>query len=155
MSGNRNLLFLDLDGVLITTPSWKPDEIDFDNYSKFNSFCVENLNIILQNYNFEIWISSSRRINKTINEINTIFYNRNIKQIISGFLPVFEINYQRNIEIESFLKTQEYNTLLILDDDTSLQNLSIELKIRWIQTFPLMGLNLTKLNECLTLLKEN
>ncbi len=150
----RNLLILDLDGVLITTPSWKPDEIDFDNYSKFNSFCVENLNIILQNYDFEIWISSSRRINNSIDEMNEIFFNRNINKKINGFLPILEFKTPRNIEIESFLKSQEYNSILILDDDTSLQNFPNKLKIRWIQTVPLMGLNETKLNECLNLLNK-
>jgi histidinol phosphatase-like enzyme len=45
---NALVLFLDLDGVLITTPAWKPDEIDSDGYSKFEQSCVDNLNQLLE-----------------------------------------------------------------------------------------------------------
>jgi len=38
---NKTTLILDLDGVLITTPSWKADEMDADGYSKFNENCIK------------------------------------------------------------------------------------------------------------------
>jgi len=50
----RITLILDLDGVLITTPIWKADEIDSDGYSKFNMNCVQNLNKLLIQSDFEI-----------------------------------------------------------------------------------------------------
>ena len=43
----KNAILLDLDGVLITTPNWKPDEIHCDGYSVFNKVAVANLNGLL------------------------------------------------------------------------------------------------------------
>jgi len=62
-------LILDLDGVLITTPSWKADNIHSDGYSDFNKDCVINLNKLLLVENFEIWLSSMRRTTKNIKGI--------------------------------------------------------------------------------------
>ena len=43
----KNVILLDLDGVLITTPPWKQDELHDDGYSNFNYLAVDNLNKLL------------------------------------------------------------------------------------------------------------
>lgn len=63
---NKVLLILDLDGVLITTPTWKADEIDSDGYSKFSRNCVSNLNRLLATANFEIWLSSHAELSSLL-----------------------------------------------------------------------------------------
>jgi hypothetical protein len=55
-------LILDLDGVLITTPAWRVDEIDADGYSKFDMKCVSYLNTLLASYPLEIWLRVYLRI---------------------------------------------------------------------------------------------
>ena len=115
-------LFLDLDGVLITTPIWKPDPLDTDGYSMFNIECVKNLNELLKNQSFKIWLCSTRRTVKTITEMNLIFNHRGITQAIHDYLPQYPHQFSRKEEIESFIKANNIEDYLIIDDDKSLRN---------------------------------
>jgi hypothetical protein len=147
------VLFLDLDGVLITTPSWRKDEMDTDGYSKFNSKCVENLNTLLQTQYFEIWLSSSRRKNKTEQEFNKIFSLRGILENITGFLPIPKERISRKDEIETFIKENRITDFLILDDDKSLNGLEENLKQNLVLTKNLSGFNKEKLTEAIEKVK--
>ena len=131
---NRTTLILDLDGVLITTPIWKADEIDTDRYSKFNMNCVDNLNKLLEQSDFEIWLSSTRRTVKTLTEFNRIFENRNIKKEINGFLPVYQECNTRKDEIIQFIEEFKISDFLIIDDDKSLNGLNENYKEKLILT---------------------
>ena len=143
----KNVIILDLDGVLITTPTWKADEMDFDGYSAFNKKCVENFNVLTQNLDCELWLSSTRRMNKTLQEFRKIFSNRNLKKEITGFLSTTDYQTPRIKEIESFLKDETIDNFLILDDDSSLHNLEGKYKKFWVQTSLLVGFNFEKLEE--------
>jgi len=120
---SKTTLILDLDGVLITTPIWKADEIDSDGYSKFNKSCVKNLNKLLSMWEFEVWLSSTRRMVKTIAEFNQIFENRSIKIPISGFVPEYQNCKTRKNEILRFIEEHKISDFLIIDDDKSLNGL--------------------------------
>lgn len=130
----KSVLILDLDGVLITTPMWKADEIDSDGYSKFNEDCVTNLNKLLSKWEFEIWLSSTRRTIKTLTEFNQIFRNRNIKNEICGFLPEYQGCKTRKDEITRFLEEFKISDFLIIDDDKSLNGLDENHKKKLILT---------------------
>lgn len=143
----KTTLILDLDGVLITTPSWKADEIDFDNYSKFNSLCTENLNTLLSLYDFDIWLISTRRTVKTLKEFNEIFKNRNINQKISGFVPQQDEVKSRKEEVQFFIESQQPKSYIIIDDDKTLNGLNEELKSNLIHTELMRGFNDEKLKE--------
>ena len=140
-------LILDLDGVLITTPPWKPDEIMEDNYSKFNEECVKNLNSLLSLFPTSIWLSSTRRLNKTLEEFNQIFQTRKIKNSIEGFLPNNTDLKTRKQEVESFIKQNNLKNYLIIDDDKSLNELDSKIKKQLVQTTFLQGFNKEKLEE--------
>lgn len=131
---NKTILILDLDGVLITNPIWKADEIDTDGYSKFNEDCVTNLNKLLSKWEFEIWLSSTRRIVKVLDEFNVIFKNRNIKTPISGFLPKYDDCKNRKDEILRFIEEHTVSDFLIIDDDKSLNGLEDNYKEKLILT---------------------
>ncbi|WP_338763488.1 HAD domain-containing protein [Bernardetia sp. ABR2-2B] len=143
----KNAIILDLDGVLITTPTWKADEMDFDSYSAFNKKCVENFNQLTENLECELWLSSTRRINKTLQEFREIFINRNITKEITGFLPKGDYQISRLTEIEAFLSHEPIENFLILDDDSSLHNLKQKDKKYWVQTRLTIGFNSEKLKE--------
>lgn len=149
----KTVLFLDLDGVLITTPSWRKDEMDTDGYSKFNSKCVENLNTLLETQYFEIWLSSSRRKNKTQQEFNELFSLRGITGNIAGFLPIHKERVSRKEEIETFIKENQITEFLILDDDKSLNGLEVKLKQNLVLTKNLNGFNSEKLFEAIEKIK--
>lgn len=151
---NTTLLLLDLDGVLITNPPWKPDELDRDGYSTFNKSCVDNLNTLLTSGSFETWLTSTRRTRKTLEQFNQIFANRKIRTKISHFLPFYPAAKNRREEIELFIA--EYNPMhfLILDDDKSLNGLPFFLKKSLVLTELTQGFRKAKLEEALLSLKN-
>jgi len=154
MKNHQNKILLDLDGVLITTPSWKPDNLHEDGYSDFNREAVQNLNILLSEVDAELWLSSTRRLGKTLEEFNLIFSNRNIQQSIKGFLPAGTLGENRLIEVEAFLDHEFPKNFLILDDDTSLNELEDYRKKFWVKTDRLIGFNEEKLREALVLVNQ-
>ena len=150
----NTILILDLDGVLITNPSWKSDEIDSDGYSKFNGKCVDNLNQLLSLSKFEIWLSSTRRTMKTLEEFNLIFENRNIKEKIQGFLPEYKECENRREEVEMFIEDFCISNFLIIDDDKSLNGLSINYKKKLISTELQKGFDYEKLMRAIELIQK-
>tara|TARA_R110002033_G_scaffold170433_3_gene212934 strand:+ start:86451 stop:87167 length:717 start_codon:yes stop_codon:yes gene_type:complete len=140
-------LILDLDGVLITNPSWKADRIHSDGYSDFNESCVENLNQLLSLSEFDIWLSSTRRTAKTLTEFNLIFKNRGIKKDIIGFLPEYADCKNRKEEVLKFITEFKITDFLIIDDDKSLNGLESGIKKYLISTELVKGFNSEKLKE--------
>lgn len=147
-------LILDLDGVLITTPSWKADEIDSDGYSKFNKNCVDNLNKLLSQSNFEIWLSSTRRTVKTLLEFNQIFKNRNIENEIKGFLPEYQDCKNRKDEITRFIEEYKISDFLIVDDDKSLNGLDENYKENLVLTELQKGFDEEKVSLAIEIIKK-
>ena len=154
MNKPTHILLLDLDGVLITTPPWKPDQIDTDDYSMFNSSCVKFLNQLLCEYSFEIWLSSTRRTMKSLDEFNRIFKHRNIKQQITGFVPEYVTCKNRREEITTFLETIGDRSYLIIDDDKSLNTLAEHQKKRFVLTKLTTGFSEEKYQEALIILSN-
>jgi hypothetical protein len=150
----KNVLLLDLDGVLITTPPWKPDQMHEDGYSDFKKSAVENINILFEKVSFEIWLTSSRRANKTLAEFNEIFCNRKLSNKLVGFLPVETIKCTRLIEINKFLDKEVLDNFLIIDDDNSLNDLAPERKKFWVKTDSLIGFNKEKLDMASEIIKN-
>ena len=146
---NKTILLLDLDGVLITTPIWKADEMDADGYSKFAPHCVDNLNKLLSHSEFDIYLSSTRRTAKTLEEFNQIFENRGIKNKITGFLPEYEDCKTRKDEIQRFINAFNISNFLIIDDDKSLHGLEEKFKKHLVLTEFQKGLDHEKLNSAI------
>jgi len=148
-------LILDLDGVLITNPSWKADRIHSDGYSEFNESCVENLNRLLTLAEFDIWLSSTRRTMKTLTEFNLIFKNRGIEKQIVGFLPEYANCRSRKEEVLNFITELKLTDFLIIDDDKSLNGLDSGIKEKLILTELTKGFNSDKLKEAISKIKSN
>jgi len=133
------VIIFDIDGVVITTPSWKSDIIHDDGYSDFNPKCVKNLNETLADTGYDIVLSSSRRKNVDIDQMNIYFKNRGIKANIVAYVPEYNVKTRRE-EIEMFIEEYKPINYLIMDDDKSLSDLKEEIKTKWIQTYPMIGL---------------
>lgn len=142
-------IILDLDGVLITTPNWKPDEIDTDGYSKFNENCITHLNKLLDSWTCEIFLSSSRRTSKSIHDFNQIFEHRKITNPIKEFIPIYKNCKNRKEELLQFIKDRNISNFLILDDDKSLNDLPSNHKNRLVLTELHKGFNNDKLIEAM------
>lgn len=135
-------IIIDLDGVLIITPPWKSDELLEDGYSVFNQNAIDNLKQILSD-DTELWLISSRRKKKSLQEMQEIFRWRGLS--LHGLVPDYG-ELKRCQELKLFIEENKINNFLIIDDDASLEGSTY--KHRWVRTSSLIGLSEEKLNEC-------
>ena len=62
------VILLDLDGVLIITPSWQALAIEGDGFFKFNAHATQNMAAILAKTNAARVLTTSHRINYSLAE---------------------------------------------------------------------------------------
>ncbi|MDJ1481221.1 HAD domain-containing protein [Cytophagaceae bacterium YF14B1] len=134
-------ILLDIDGVFITTPIWKPDMLHEDGYSDFCQDCVQNFNELVQQIDARIIVTSSRRYTKTKEELALIFQNRGIFTPIGALLPIYENVNNRKEELTLFILQNMYEKYLIIDDDLSLHELEPAIKQNCIITTYSKGFN--------------
>ena len=136
------ILLLDIDGVLETSPSWKQPEFLEDKFYKFNENSRKNFIEVINKINPEIILTTTHRINYNLTEWNKIFELRgiNVSKIskINNAKKATDIK-KRNVEIEEWFLNNRTAEFLILDDDKILNELTDNLKNRWIQIDPMLG----------------
>ncbi len=147
------LIFLDIDGVLVTTPPWKPCDLLEDGFAKFNSDAVNNLNkIISKTNNALIILTSSHRDRYNNEEWDNIFIKRGVLITLTFKLnPSNKLN--RAEEISNYINENNIvDEYLIIDDDKSLHGLSKNIKNRCIVTKSLIGLDENDVDRALQIL---
>lgn len=145
-------IILDLDGVLITTPPWKADAIHADGYSDFNASCLVCFNTLLKEVDAEIWLISTRRKTKALSEMQAIFSARGVAAPLIGMVPVYADDMNRKDEALRFIRENNLQHYLIIDDNTVLRQLPREMKNRWVETKYMLGFNEQALGEARRLL---
>ena len=152
-------ILLDIDGVLVTTPSWKPTERLSDGFMKFNETATENLALLFFETNASIVLTTTHRINFDETEWKEIFKTRGL-----NFQNISKLNNKTSIDqlvdrateikewVEKFGRNENY---VIIDDDLSINGLSNDIKERWVSTRPLIGFDKDAKNKALYILKEN
>lgn len=149
-------LFLDLDGVLITTKPWNSDDIDEeDGYSLFQPKLVANLNQLLTKWDFKLVLSSSRRKGLSIEAFNQVFQNRGIINKIIDYTSITSEHLSRKQEIELYISEHSVEDFIIIDDDKCLNNLEEKLKNKLVLTQYMLGFNATKLEEAIQKISES
>ena len=137
------ILLLDIDGVLETSPSWKQPEFLEDKFYKFNENSRKNFIEVINKINPEIILTTTHRINYNLTKWNKIFELRgiNVSKIskINNAKKATDIK-KRNVEIEEWFLNNRTAEFLILDDDKILNELTDNLKNRWIQIDPMLGI---------------
>lgn len=146
-------LLLNFDGVMITTPAWKPVEGFSDGFIDFNEASIKNLKRIINLGEVDtIILTTTHRIIKTIEEWEWLFKRRGIsvehieKINDADSLTTMKLSH---IEIEAWAQGQDAADFIIIDDDAGLNQLPAHIKERWIKTNSLIGLNDDKTNEVL------
>lgn len=145
----KSTIILDLDGVMITTPSWKQGEILKDGFDSFNEYAVNNLNSLLDSFDVSLWLISDRRKSYTMEQFNLFLENRKVKGQLVGMVPVYG-NVSRKEELERFIEETGIVDFVIIDDDSSIA--SSRFKTQWVRTSPLIGFNKDNLNDCIKIL---
>lgn len=137
------LLFLDIDGVMVPAKGWKTPELLQDGFPAFSKNAIRILQRIITP-EVTVLLTTSHKSRYNIEEWKTIFKNRGIHIENIKSLPENAGCNNRKEEIINWFKfnTVESN-FLIIDDDTSLQDLPVSLKANLVQTSPTIGLNET------------
>jgi hypothetical protein len=115
-----NIIFLDIDGVLRTHKSdleWSNrlnTPILKGNNRLFCKTAVDNLNEVIFLTKAKIVITSTWRLNLSIDELNTIFKDRGI---IGEIIDKTKIDFNgRGFEIKEWLDNNRYKNYVVLDD---------------------------------------
>lgn len=119
----RNLLFLDIDGVLNHKTSFKNKEsltVKLPNsnkrYEKFSLKSKELLNELILEFDLDIILSSSWRKSFTLEQINQIWKKEKMQSDVKGFTPYLTtryynsiLNIPRGFEIEHWLSNKGFH----------------------------------------------
>ncbi len=138
---NKMLILLDIDGVMVTTPSWKKIEFLDDEFSKFNERAVNNLQKIISETGASIALTTSHKFNFTLVDWKNIFNKRGVK---INSLERLENNLQhlsRKDEILNWFNKGVIESFVIIDDDKSLNDLPYNIKSKCVITSSLIGLD--------------
>jgi hypothetical protein len=136
----RKIVFLDIDGVLVTARS----TYDFQNADNFDPFCVGFFNHLIKETGAQVVISSTWRLLYSFDDLVAHFAGEGIDPgIIVGVTPSFDQkgNYglfipgNRGAEIAHWMKTAPEGSIgkfVILDDDEDMGELESHLiKTTW------------------------
>ena len=137
-------ILLDMDGVLVTVPSWRKVEIGTDGFMLFNEKAAKNLADILSKTNASIVLTTTHRINYNIERWLEILAARGLKlQCIAKVNSVNSIPLMgsRASEIERWVNDNNEENYVIIDDDLSIESLPESIKSRWVKTNPMIGID--------------
>jgi hypothetical protein len=101
------VLFTDIDGVL--NPHWR---------TKWSKPAISIYNQLCEQFDLKIVITSTWRLNHTIEELQEIFTKQGITTPIYDFTPHID-QADRGIEIKEWLNNNAVDNFVIIDDKTS------------------------------------
>jgi len=115
------LIFLDIDGVLVTTKS-----LLAGNEYRFDKECVENLFEIITKTGAKIVISSSWREDRTLIQLQKLFEKNGLGDNIIDVTPIHGEHEIRGSEIKAYLEScnLEIEKFVIIDDEEEMGELA-------------------------------
>lgn len=143
-------ILLDIDGVMVITPTWRQPEFLTDGFMAFDKHCAENLANLLEQNPAEIVLSSTHRIHYDEATWQILLANRGIR--VSHVSKINAVtcygDFQpRDKEVLAWVDNNPYEKFIIIDDDKSLRNLPDNIKKFWIETQFLTGFDKTALER--------
>lgn len=102
---NGRYIFTDIDGVL--NVQWK---------KQWSKKSIDIYNRMCKDFNLVPILSSTWRTNHTLEQMNNIFKEQGIITQIHDFTPV--LNDYRGIEIEQYLRENQWSKYVVIDDST-------------------------------------
>lgn len=139
------LIFLDIDGVMVSGATWKVPEFLEDGFPMFLENAVKSLNSLICE-DSKIILSTSHRDRFTLSEWKRLFRRRGIDVNEFEKIPSSHGLKKRKDEIlEWFATHPRPENFLIIDDDKSLYDLPKDLKKHLVVTSSLMGLAMENL----------
>jgi hypothetical protein len=147
------IILLDIDGVMSPIRSWRSAELMDDGFLVFSQESISVIQKIITS-DTTIILTSSHRFKYSIEDWKLIFKNRNI--IINNLLITDEnkSNLSRREEIINWFNINKCDSFIIIDDDTSLNDLPSKIKNNLILTSSLIGLTNKHLEEISSIIKR-
>jgi hypothetical protein len=143
------LIFLDIDGVMVPAKSWKTPDLLDDGFPAFSKVACVTLQRIISE-NDTVILTTSHKSNYTIQEWKNIFKHRGIEISALKALPENSCRMSRKDEILKWFNHNKIDeAFIIIDDDSSLNDLPLDLKKHLIQPSPYIGLSENHLKEIL------
>jgi hypothetical protein len=135
------LIFLDIDGVMVPAKSWQRPELLSDGFPVFSLMAVQALKKIITK-DTTVILTTSHKSRYTLKEWKAIFSKRGLRTLKLEKLDENIDNLSRKEEVLNWFSTNKLpKDFIIIDDDTSLNDLPLYLKEKLILTKPLIGLN--------------
>jgi len=117
---NEVLIFLDIDGVLVTWNSLKFNKSSSKDRELFDKSCVKILNDVLKKTNCKVIISSSWRIGRSLEDLREIFFKNKIETLPFDKTPPSATG-RRGKEILAWMFNNNINPqeakFLVIDDE--------------------------------------
>ena len=147
-------IFLDIDGVLIPAKSWETPVLLRDGFPDFTASSVSVLRKIIS-HSTKVVLTSSHRSRFSLEEWRQIFKIRGIQLSYIERLDDNQEGVSRREEMLNwFNRNHSINDFIIIDDDSSLNDLPSDFKNRLISTSSFIGLTENHLNLITDLIND-
>lgn len=141
------LIFLDIDGVMVSGATWKVPENLEDGFPVFLEKAVRSLNSLISD-DSKIILSTSHRDRYTLPEWRQLFQRRGIVvNEIDKISSSHGLRKRKDEILEWFATHPRPLNFLIIDDDKTLFDLPKDLKRHLVITSPTLGLTMENLQE--------
>ncbi len=149
------LILLDIDGVMVSACSWKAPELLNDGFPAFTKKASEALQRIINETDADILLTTSHKEKHSISEWYDIFNLRGLKVNKIDCLPENVNHSSRKDEIINWYQGNKiHESFVIIDDDKSLNTLPNNIKIKVIQTSPMIGLTNEYVSNAIAILQK-
>jgi hypothetical protein len=152
-------ILLDIDGVLVITPAWRTVEHLSDGFLKFNERAASNLSKIIDLTNAAIVLTTTHRINYSVDKWRELFETRGIfpsSVAKLNDLKMISDMVDRATEIKEWVdKESNDKNYVIIDDDLSINGLPTSIKEKFILTKPMIGLDDEATRQAIKILLHN
>jgi hypothetical protein len=155
------IIFLDIDGVMVPAKSWAPLVLLEDDFPAFSPKATSVLNSLLHpaglksHENVKVVLTTSHKNRFTIEEWKSIFRKRHISIEHLEVLITQAIGKNRKEEICIWFQEQAIaDRFVILDDDTSLNDLPDHLKAHLVLTSSTIGLNQSHIGQIESIIQD-
>jgi hypothetical protein len=148
-------VLLDIDGVMVPTKSWQKPVLLSDGFPAFSQSAVNVLNELV-NAKCIVVLTSSHKSTFSLDEWQLIFERRGIHLSHLQRLEENRRFLNRKDEVMNWLKSNsEIDNFIILDDDTSLNDLPSKVKDHLVLTKTMIGLTEQHFIEIQKVLNNN
>ncbi len=151
-------LLLDIDGVMVTTPSWRPVAQAADGFMEFDKRALHYLSLLLLATGANLVLTSTHRVRYSEDAWITLLRNRGLQLTqlskVNANNPLLP-GKSRVEEIIEWVESPAYDPIyVIIDDDNSLHDLPEHIRAHWVKTSFLTGLDEVAYLQALSVLQR-